>query len=102
MPNDSKHIQASLSLIPTDWLRLRVAQVSRCRDLAIFVVTTDRWTDGQINRLLYPCACARGNNAIEGMGGGHYAERACGELTILTKNTDIQFLANMRRSELKS
>ena len=47
------------SLILTDWLRLRVAQVPRCRDLAIFVVTTDgkmdRWTD-------YPCTCARGNN----------------------------------------
>ena len=41
MPNDSKHIQAGLSLIPTDWSHLRVAQVPRCRDLAIFVVTTD-------------------------------------------------------------
>ena len=60
MPNDLKHIQASLSLIPTDWLRLRVAQVPRCRDLAIFVVTTDGQTDRQTNRLRYPCACARG------------------------------------------
>ena len=55
MPNDqSRHIQASLSLIPTDWSRLRVAQVPRCRDLAIFVVTTDRQTDrrtdGQMGR----------------------------------------------------
>ena len=54
MPNDLKHIQTSLSLIPTDWLRLRVAQVPRCRDLAIFVVTTDgqmdRWTDGQTDK----------------------------------------------------
>ena len=50
MPNDLKHIQASLSLIPTDWLRLRVAQVPRCRDLAILVVTTDRRTDGQTDR----------------------------------------------------
>ena len=33
----------------------------RCRDLAIFVMTTDRQTDRQTNRLLYPCACARGN-----------------------------------------
>ena len=58
--NDSKHIQASLSLIPTDWLRLGVAQVPRCRDLAIFVVT--RRTGGRTDvRLLYPCACARGN-----------------------------------------
>ena len=48
MPNDSKHIQASLSLIPTDWLRLRVAQVPRCRDLVIFVVTKDRRTDRPI------------------------------------------------------
>ena len=45
MPNDLKHIQASLSLIPIDWLCLRVAQVPRCRDLAISVVTTDRLTD---------------------------------------------------------
>ena len=33
----------------------------RCRDLAIFVVKTDGQTDRQTNRLLYPCACARGN-----------------------------------------
>ena len=46
MPNDSKHIQACLSLISTDWLHLRAAQVPRCRDLAIFMVTTtDRQTD---------------------------------------------------------
>ena len=57
MPNDSKHIQADLSLIPTDWSRLRVAQVPRCRDLAIFMVTTDGQTDSR-----YPCACARDNN----------------------------------------
>ena len=41
----SKHTQASLSLISTDWLRLRVALGPRFRDLAIFVVTTDRQTD---------------------------------------------------------
>ena len=36
--NDSKH---SLSPTSTDWLRLRAAlQVPRCRDLAIFVLTT--------------------------------------------------------------
>ena len=57
MPNDSKYIQASLPLILTDWLRLRVARVPRCQDLAIFVVTTD----GQTDQLLYPCACAWGN-----------------------------------------
>ena len=60
MPNDSKHIQASLSLIPTDWSCLRVAQLPRCRDLALFVVTTDRRADGQTDRLLYPCTCMRG------------------------------------------
>ena len=42
----------------TDSLYLRINQVPRCRDLAILVVTTDR----QTNQLLYPCACARGNN----------------------------------------
>ena len=72
MPNDLKHIQASLSPIPTDWSCLRVAQVPRCRDLVIFVMTTERWTDGQTDRrtdgqtdrLLYPWACARGNEAL--------------------------------------
>ena len=34
-----------LSLISTDWLRLRTAQVPRCRDMAIFMVMTDRLTD---------------------------------------------------------
>ena len=61
MTNDSKHIQASLLLIPTDWLCLLVAQMPRSRDLAIFVVTTDGQVDKQTDRLLYPCACARGN-----------------------------------------
>ena len=38
MINDSKHIQAIIfSLIPTDWLCLRVAQMPRSRDLLIFV-----------------------------------------------------------------
>ena len=63
--DNAKHIQASLSLIPTDWLRLLVAQMPRSRDLAIFMVITDgqmdRRTDGQTDRLLYPCACTRGN-----------------------------------------
>ena len=48
MPNDLKHIQASFSLILTDWLRLRIAQMPRCQDLVIFMVTittTDRQTD---------------------------------------------------------
>ena len=54
---DGQHIQASLSLISIDWLRLQAAQVPGCRDLAIFVVTTT--TDRPI-RLLYPCACAQG------------------------------------------
>ena len=56
MPNDLKHTQASFSLILTDWSRLRVAQMPRCRDLAIFMVTT---TDRQI----YPYACTRDNNS---------------------------------------
>ena len=45
MPDDSKHTQTSLSPISADWLRLRVALSPRFRDLAIFVVTTDRQTD---------------------------------------------------------
>ena len=47
MPNNLKHIQASFSLISTDWLRLQVAQMPTCRDLAIFVMITDRRTDRQ-------------------------------------------------------
>ena len=47
MTNDSKHIQASILPILTDWLRLQVAQMARCRDLAIFMVMT---TDGQTDR----------------------------------------------------
>jgi hypothetical protein len=41
LPNDSKHNEAGFSMISTDWLRLRVAQTPRSRDLAIFVLTTD-------------------------------------------------------------
>ncbi len=56
LPNDSKHNEASFSTTSTGLLYLRVAQMSRCSDLAIFVLTdgqTDRRTDGQ-NRLHYP------------------------------------------------
>ena len=45
MPNDLKYIQANLSLIPTDGLRLQIAQVPRYRDPVIFVVTTDGHSD---------------------------------------------------------
>ena len=54
--NDSKHTEASFSTILTDTLYLRVAQMPRSPDLAIFVLTTDN------DRLfITPCACARGN-----------------------------------------
>ena len=56
LPNDSKHNEARFSTISTDKLYLRVAQIPRSPDLAIFVLTTDK-TD-----YLTPCACARGNN----------------------------------------
>ena len=56
MTNDSKHIEASLLLIPTDWLCLRVAQMPTSRDLVIFVATADR--------LLY-AAHAHGVNITE-------------------------------------
>jgi hypothetical protein len=42
LPNDSKHNEAGFSTISTDSLCLRVAQMPRSRDLAIFVLTTDR------------------------------------------------------------
>ena len=58
--NDSKHIQASFSLIPTDWLRLRVAQNPRSQDLVIFMVTT---TDRQTDKLITLPLCMHvGNN----------------------------------------
>ena len=57
LPNDSKHNEASFSTISTDIVYLRVAQMPRSSDPAIFVprfvLTTDHFT---------PCACARGNN----------------------------------------
>ena len=56
LPNDSKHNEASFSTISTDILYLRVAQMPRSPDPAIFVLTTDT-TDH-----FTPCACARGNN----------------------------------------
>ena len=54
LPNDSKHNEASFSTISTDILYLRVAQMPRSPDSAIFVLTTDT-TDH-----FTPCACARG------------------------------------------
>ena len=41
VPKDSKHTEATFLSISTDLLCLRVAQMPRCPDLAIFVVTTD-------------------------------------------------------------
>ena len=41
LPNDSKHTYASFSAILTDTLHLRVAQMPRSPDLAIFVLTDD-------------------------------------------------------------
>jgi hypothetical protein len=61
LPNDSKHNEACFMTISTDSLRLRVAQTPGSRDLAIFVLTTDRQTD-----CFTPCcACmhTRGNKS---------------------------------------
>jgi hypothetical protein len=44
LPNNSRHNEAGISTISTDSLRLRVAQMPRSPDLAIFVLTTDRQT----------------------------------------------------------
>jgi hypothetical protein len=62
LPNDSKHNLASFMTISIDSLRLRVAQTPISRDLANFVLTTDR----QTNRLLYPLLRmrTRGNYVI--------------------------------------
>jgi hypothetical protein len=42
LPNDSKHNEASFTTTSTASLRLRVAQMPRFRDLAIFVSPDDR------------------------------------------------------------
>ncbi len=55
MSLDLKHTEASFLPRPIDSLYLRVAEMPRCRDLAIFVRTTDdRQTD-----YLTPAAHAR-------------------------------------------
>ena len=41
MPKESKHTEASFLPISTDSLCLRVAQIPRSRDVAIFVVMTN-------------------------------------------------------------
>ncbi len=55
LPNDSKHDEASFMTISTDLLHLRVAQMPRSRDLAIFVLMIDKQTDW----FTPCCACAR-------------------------------------------
>ena len=61
LPNDSKHTEASFLAILTDtytlYMYLRVAQMPRSPDLAIFVLTTDN--DRQ-NRLHYPLRMCAG------------------------------------------
>ena len=64
MPKESKHTEASFSLIFTVSLCLQVAQIPRSRDMAIFMVTTDRWQTTDKTDCFTPCACARGNNVI--------------------------------------
>jgi hypothetical protein len=57
----TKRFEASLSTICTDSLCLRIAEVPRCRDLAIFVRTTDdrrQTTDTQTD-CFTPAAHAR-------------------------------------------
>jgi hypothetical protein len=51
MSLDLKHTEASFSPSSIDSLYLRVAEMPRCRNLAIFVRTTD---DRRTNQLLYP------------------------------------------------
>ena len=64
LPNDLKHTEASFSAIFTDTLHLRVAQMPRSPDLAIFVLTTDdrQTTDDrrQTKPITLPLAHARG------------------------------------------
>ena len=50
MSLDLKHTEASFLPSPIDWLYLRVADMPRCRDLAIFVRTTDNRQQTTDNR----------------------------------------------------
>ena len=54
MPVDSKHSVASFSPNSTDLSCLRVAKLSRCRDLAIFFVDNDNNVNNDNDRILYP------------------------------------------------
>jgi hypothetical protein len=58
LPIDSKHNEVSFSTISTDLLYLRVAQMPRCPDLAIFVLT-DKQTNGQTEPIALPLAHTR-------------------------------------------
>ena len=53
-------IRASFSTIPTDSLCLRVTQMPRSPDLAIFVLTTDDRQTDKTDCFTPYCACARG------------------------------------------
>jgi hypothetical protein len=56
---DSKHNEASFSTTSMDLLYFRVALISRCSDLAIFVLT-NRQTDRRTKPIALPLAHARG------------------------------------------
>ena len=60
MSLDLKHTEANSSPNWTDSRCLRVAQVPKSRDMAIFVFTTTTTTTTR-PITLPPCACARGN-----------------------------------------
>ena len=63
MSLDLKHTEVSFLPNLTDSRCLRVAQVPRSRDMAIFVLTTTITTTITIQLItLPPCACARGND----------------------------------------
>jgi hypothetical protein len=58
LPNDLKHNEAGFSTISTDSLCLRIAQVPRSRDLAIFMRTTDRQQTDKLIALPPAAQCA--------------------------------------------
>ena len=60
LPNDSKHTEVSFSATLTDTLYLRVTQMPRSPDLAIFVLTTDNDRQRQTKPITLPLAHARG------------------------------------------
>ena len=99
LPNDSKHTEASFSTILTDTLYLRVAQTPRCPDLAIFVLMTDNYDDGQ-NRLPYPSLVPRPFKRKRRKGLVHFARTCAGGPQKMWGNRILSYTLRLSSIEL--